>query len=204
MLSAKALLMDKTEALQIVSYKLGLKLGETALEDSVLCHQTIKNAIADKAADTVKTIDTKAYMAAMKSVKLIRLEHAKQQSEVFLQENASQKGVCTTASGLQYRIITPGSGATPSASDSVTVHYHGTLTDGSVFDSSYDRGKPAQFSLNKLIEGWKEGLQLLPTGSKAQLFVPQELAYGERGSGSKVPPYATLIFDLELLEIHTV
>ncbi|MFN2375836.1 MAG: FKBP-type peptidyl-prolyl cis-trans isomerase [Candidatus Binatia bacterium] len=110
--------------------------------------------------------------------------------------------VTTTASGLQYEVLTEGSGPKPSATDNVTVHYKGTLTDGTVFDSSYDRGQPATFPLNRVIKGWTEGLQLMSVGSKYRLTIPSDLGYGAAGAGGKIPPNATLVFDVELLKIN--
>lgn len=110
--------------------------------------------------------------------------------------------VTTTASGLQYEVLTEGTGAKPGATDSVTVHYKGTLTDGTVFDSSYDRGQPATFPLNRVIPGWTEGLQLMPVGSKYKLTIPPNLGYGAAGAGGKIPPNSTLVFEVELIKIN--
>lgn len=119
----------------------------------------------------------------------------------FLEENKLKEGVVTTESGLQYEVIKMGKGAKPTATDKVKVHYHGTLTDGTVFDSSVDRGEPVTFALNQVIPGWTEGVQLMPVGSKFRFYVPQELGYGARQAGS-IPPYSTLIFEVELLGIE--
>jgi len=119
----------------------------------------------------------------------------------FLEANAKREGVITTASGLQYEVLKKGEGPKPGLKDKVTTHYHGTLLDGSVFDSSYDRGQPASFPVSGVIAGWTEALQMMPVGSKWRLYVPYDLAYGERGAGGKIKPYATLIFDVELLSI---
>jgi FKBP-type peptidyl-prolyl cis-trans isomerase FklB len=121
--------------------------------------------------------------------------------ENFLAENAKKDGVVTLESGLQYEILTEGAGDKPSASSTVRTHYHGTLTDGTVFDSSVDRGEPAEFPVNGVIAGWTEALQLMPSGSKWRLTVPHNLAYGERGAGGAIGPFATLVFDVELLDI---
>jgi len=110
--------------------------------------------------------------------------------------------VTTTASGLQYEVLTEGSGPKPSATDNVTVHYKGTLTDGTVFDSSYDRGQPATFPLNRVIPGWTEGVQLMSEGSKYKLTIPPNLGYGAAGAGGKIPPNSTLIFEVELIKIN--
>lgn len=124
-----------------------------------------------------------------------------QQPDSFLQENAKKAGVMTTASGLQYRVLTEGTGPRPAASDTVEVHYRGTFTDGKEFDSSYKRGQPLTFALRGVIAGWTEGLQLMTVGSKYELVIPYTLAYGEKGAGGVIPPYATLIFEVELLGI---
>ncbi|MEC8273499.1 MAG: FKBP-type peptidyl-prolyl cis-trans isomerase, partial [Bacteroidota bacterium] len=122
--------------------------------------------------------------------------------QAFLDENAKNEGVITTASGLQYEVINKGTGATPVESDQVTVHYHGTLVDGTVFDSSVERGQPATFPVNGVIPGWVEALQLMNVGSKYKLYIPSDLAYGERGAGGSIGPNETLIFEVELLSIN--
>ena len=124
-----------------------------------------------------------------------------QAGEDFLAENKKKPGVVTTASGLQYEVITEGKGAKPKATDKVKCHYHGTLTDGTVFDSSVQRGQPATFPLNMVIKGWTEALQLMPVGSKYKLFLHPSLAYGDRQTGAVIGPNSTLIFDVELLDI---
>jgi FKBP-type peptidyl-prolyl cis-trans isomerase FklB len=119
--------------------------------------------------------------------------------ESFLAQNKSRPGVVETPSGLQYEVLTEGTGPKPSANNKVTCHYHGTLIDGTIFDSSVQRGQPATFPLNMVIKGWTEALQLMPTGSKWRLFLPPNLAYGERQTGSYIGPNSTLIFDVELI-----
>jgi len=121
--------------------------------------------------------------------------------ELFLAENAKKDGITVTDSGLQYEIITEGSGEKPTASSRVKTHYHGTLIDGTVFDSSVDRGAPIDFPVNGVIAGWTEALQLMPVGSKWRLYIPHNLAYGERGAGASIAPFSALIFDVELLDI---
>jgi FKBP-type peptidyl-prolyl cis-trans isomerase len=120
----------------------------------------------------------------------------------FLEENAKKEGVVTTASGLQYRVLHEGYGTQPKASETVRVHYRGTLIDGTEFDSSYKRGQPISFRLNQVIAGWTEGLQLMKTGARHELYIPYHLAYGERGAGNVIPPFAALIFEVELLEVQ--
>lgn len=121
--------------------------------------------------------------------------------EAFLAENKAKAGVTTTASGLQYSIEKEGTGAKPTATDRVKVHYTGRLLDGKVFDSSVERGQPAEFGVNEVIKGWTEALQLMPVGSKWKLYIPAELAYGDRGAGADIKPGSTLVFDVELLDI---
>lgn len=122
--------------------------------------------------------------------------------EKFLAENAKKPGVVTTASGLQYRVVRKGTGAKPGATDTVRVHYKGQMLDGKTFDSSYDRNEPVVFPLNQVVPGWQEGLQLMPVGSKFQLWIPSKLGYGERGTpGGPIQPNSTLVFDVELLDI---
>ncbi|MFI3198135.1 MAG: FKBP-type peptidyl-prolyl cis-trans isomerase [Methylococcaceae bacterium] len=121
----------------------------------------------------------------------------------FLAENTKKANIVTTASGLQYEILTPGTGtATPLATDTVKVHYKGTTLDGKEFDSSYSRGEPISFPLNRVIPGWTEGVQLMTEGSKYRFYIPSELAYGEQGAGGSIGPNSTLIFDVELIKIQ--
>ena len=119
----------------------------------------------------------------------------------YLEENAKRDEVTVTESGLQYEVVTEGDGETPDASSTVRVHYHGTLINGTTFDSSYERGQPAEFPVGGVIKGWTEALQLMKAGSKYRLYVPHDLAYGEQGAGAAIAPYSTLIFDVELLDV---
>ena len=126
---------------------------------------------------------------------------AKQEGEAFLKANAQKPDVITRPSGLQYMVLQEGTGKSPKASDTVKCHYEGFLIDGTVFDSSVQRGEPATFPLNQVIAGWTEGLQLMKEGGKTRFFIPYLLAYGPSGAGQSIPPYATLIFDVELIEV---
>ncbi|AIG00124.1 peptidylprolyl isomerase [Alteromonas australica] len=119
----------------------------------------------------------------------------------FLEENAKRDGITVTESGLQYEVVAKGDGEKPVPASTVRVHYHGTLIDGTTFDSSYERGQPAEFPVGGVIKGWTEALQLMEVGAKYRLYVPHELAYGEQGAGAAIAPYSTLIFDVELLDI---
>jgi FKBP-type peptidyl-prolyl cis-trans isomerase len=124
-----------------------------------------------------------------------------EEGNAFLEKNKARAGVTTTPSGLQYEILTAGTGPMPTAADQVRVHYHGTLIDGKVFDSSVDRGEPVVFGVGQVIPGWTEALQLMPVGSKWKIYLPSQIAYGERGAGGDIGPNAALIFEVELLEI---
>ena len=126
---------------------------------------------------------------------------AKSEGEKYLSENAKKEGVVTLPSGLQYQVLKEGNGKSPKATDKVVCHYEGMLIDGTMFDSSIQRGEPATFPLNGVIAGWTEGLQLMKEGGKYRFFIPYQLGYGERGAGASIPPFATLVFDVELIEV---
>ena len=126
---------------------------------------------------------------------------AKSEGEKYLSENAKKEGVVTLPSGLQYQVLKEGHGKSPTATDKVVCHYEGMLIDGTMFDSSVQRGEPATFPLNGVIAGWTEGLQLMKEGAKYRFFIPYQLGYGERGAGASIPPFATLVFDVELIEV---
>ena len=136
-----------------------------------------------------------------KSKQELTAKKAQGEGAAFLAENAKREGVISLESGLQYEILTEGNGQIPTINDKITAHYHGTLIDGTVFDSSVDRGEPASFPVNGVIAGWTEALQIMPVGSKWKLYVPSDLAYGDRGAGQIIGPYSTLIFEVELLSI---
>lgn len=126
---------------------------------------------------------------------------AKAAGESFLADNAKKEGVVVLPSGLQYQVLKEGNGKKPSSTDQVKCHYEGTLIDGTIFDSSYQRNEPATFGLNQVIAGWTEGVQLMSEGAKYRFFIPYNLAYGERGAGAQIPPFAALVFDVELLKV---
>ena len=198
---------QKTE-IESVSYSLGVNIGENIQKQFPNIDITnFENGIKDvldaskvpsiQGANAQKVIQdyfTKQQAAA--SQEIIKV------GEDFLAKNGKRKEVTTTKSGLQYEILKVGDGPKPSATDNVKTHYHGTLLDGTVFDSSVDRGEPISFNVNGVIAGWTEALQLMTVGSKWRLYIPYNLAYGERGAGSKIGPYSTLIFEVELLNIN--
>ena len=195
-----------------VSYAIGMNIGRNLHKDSIdvdpnLLLQGMKDAMAG--GKTLLTDDeAKSAMMALQNDLRQKQEAKTQQAgdtnkkegEAFLAANKTKEGVVTLPSGLQYKILQAGTGPKPSATDSVVVNYRGTLVNGTEFDSSYKRGQPATFPVNGVIKGWTEALQLMPAGSKWQLFIPSDLAYAERGPG-EIGPNATLIFEVELLKI---
>ena len=138
----------------------------------------------------------------MQKVASEKVEREKVANELFLANNKKSEGVVTTASGLQYKVISASKGKMPKASDNVTVHYTGRLIDGVVFDSSRERNEPATFKVDGVIEGWTEALQLMHEGDKWTIFIPASIGYGEQGAGNQIPPHATLIFDVELIKVN--
>lgn len=200
------------------SYALGASMGRY-LNDNlsknaeigiVLDEEKLLGGIRDALAENVQLTEDeiKTVMVALEAEVNKRRDEKQQEltaaakgvGEAFLAENAKKEGVIVTESGLQYEVLTASEGAKPTATDKVTVHYHGTFLDGSVFDSSVERGEPATFGLNQVIPGWTEGLQHMTVGSKYKFYIPYDLAYGERGRSS-IPGYSTLVFEVELLSI---
>ena len=191
-----------------ISYALGLSMGQNLMGSGVekLNYQDLAAGIEDVLTHQQPKI---SYQEAQQVLNTFfqELEQkiagaAKEAGEKFLAENAKREGVKVTESGLQYEILEPSLCQKPKATDTVRVHYEGTLIDGTVFDSSYKRGESITFPLNGVIKGWTEGLQLMSIGSKYKFFIPYQLAYGERGAGASIPPYAALIFTVELLGIE--
>lgn len=192
-----------------VSYGIGRQLGDQLREnpppgislDAVIAG--IRDAFTGTASQ-VSPEDLNASFAVirerMQAEAQRKAEAAAGEGKAFLAENAKREGVTTLASGLQYEVLTAGEGVKPTAEDQVRTHYHGTLIDGAVFDSSYQRGQPAEFPVGGVIAGWTEALQLMGVGSKWRLYVPSELAYGAQGVGS-IPPHSVLVFDIELLAV---
>ncbi|MFN6264341.1 MAG: FKBP-type peptidyl-prolyl cis-trans isomerase [Chromatiaceae bacterium] len=201
---------DLTTLEQHASYGIGLQMGQQ-LADNPFDGLDIAAVAAGLAAafyGDEPEVSEDQIRAAFQVIsgRMQEAESAKAQvaaavGEAFLAENASKAGIVVTESGLQYEVLTAGSGAKPTRSDKVRTHYHGTLIDGTVFDSSYNRGQPAEFPVSGVIAGWTEALQLMPVGAKYRLYIPHNLAYGERGAGGAIKPYSALIFDVELLEI---
>lgn len=190
-------------AIEIVSYKMGLKNGKNAKLDSLLDSGIIDQAIADQSANSARSIELKSYMQATKLLREYKLQLSAEANTSWLAENSTKVNVITLPSGLQYLIEKEGEGAYPTIESSVTIHYEGKLITGEVFDSSYKKNQPSVFNLKKMIKGWQEGLQLVQPGACCHFFIPQQLAYGERGYDSIVPPYSTLIFKVEFVSINT-
>jgi len=190
-----------------ISYALGLGIGQQ------LKNMNIENFSIESFAKSIADVmsGAKTEMTAVEAQKMLNeyfqekeAQDAKKNIEAgkdYLKENGSREGVVTTASGLQYEVLQEGTGKSPKATDKVRCHYEGRLTDGTVFDSSYQRGEPADFGLNQVIAGWTEGVQLMKEGAKYRFHIPYLLGYGERGAGASIPPYATLVFDVELIKV---
>lgn len=192
---------------QKVFYAIGLLISNSLstfnLSKSEL--EMVKSGLTDGALHKKPKVDASAYRAKIQELHKTRLaataDHEKKAGEAFIDKMAKHKGVVRTASGMLYEPIKEGTGASPTASDRVKVHYQGTLIDGTVFDSSRQRGQPATFGLNQVIRCWSEGLQLMKVGGKGRIVCPSNLAYGDRGRPPKIPPGATLVFEVELLDI---
>jgi FKBP-type peptidyl-prolyl cis-trans isomerase FklB len=207
----KPALKDQKEK---VSYIIGMDIGAKFKEQSVdidpdILARGIKDGLSG-ARPLLSGPEAREVMHAFEKELRTKQEAARKaageknkiEGEAFLAENKKKEGIKTLPSGLQYKVIRPGTGKKPKATDTVTTHYKGTLIDGTEFDSSYKRGKPATFAVNGVIPGWTEALQLMEEGAKWQLFIPPNLAYGERGAGQVIGPQATLIFEVELISIQ--
>ena len=206
--------VELTTDSQKFGYSIGVDLGNSLKPVSAHVDvAALKQGLDDVSAGATLKLDDAAREAVKATVsKTMQEEQVKQRDEAaakalaegekFLAENATKEGVKTTATGLQYKVLTEGSGASPTAADEVTVHYKGTLINGEEFDSSIARGQPVTFPLGNVIEGWTEGVQLMKPGAKYQFFIPSKLGYGERGAGVKIGPNQTLIFAVELIEVQ--
>jgi FKBP-type peptidyl-prolyl cis-trans isomerase FkpA len=188
-------------------YALGLALGPQLAPFNLTAAELdlVKAGLSDAVLNKEKQVDLKAYMPKIQALAHGRASAAaaeeKKAGQAFLEKAAAEKGATKTASGLIYSVIKPGTGAQPKATDKVKVHYKGTLTDGTVFDSSIERGEPATFPLNGVIKCWTEGVQMMKVGGKSKLVCPSDIAYGDHGSPPKIKPGATLVFEVELLDI---
>lgn len=208
-----AVAADLTTDKQKVSYMVGMDVGNSLsqIKDEIdvdVLIQGLKDSMAGGATKLTPEQANEVKQAFMQRMQEKAMEERtaaaaanRSEGEAFLAANKSKPGIRTTESGLQYQVLTQGNGEKPAATDRVKVHYVGTLIDGTKFDSSIDRGTPAEFALNGVIKGWTEGLQLMPAGSKYKFFVPSDLAYGEQGTPGPIGPNSTLIFEVELLEI---
>lgn len=203
-----AVAQNEPAEMDSISYSLGVLMAQNLKGQGVsdLDWEQVAQGMSDVLEDNELKVSLEdANMKIQKyfqSLQKKKYESTIQAGEQFLAENAKRPEVTTMESGLQYEILTKGEGPRPADTSRVTVHYTGKLLDGTVFDSSVERGQPATFGVTQVIKGWTEALQLMPKGSKWRVFIPYELAYGERGAGPKIGPYSTLIFDIELLEIE--
>ena len=197
-----------------ISYSVGYRLGGDFKRQNIEINpDMLIQGMKDAAGEGEPVMTEQEMMNVMTTmanrVKAEQMEKQKQQGadnlkagEAFLAENAGKEGVTTLPSGLQYKVITSGAGKSPQKSDKVTVNYRGTLIDGTEFDSSYSRGKPATFGVGQVIPGWTEALQLMKEGDKWEIYLPAKLAYGERGAGSKIGPHSALVFEVELISVN--
>jgi len=200
--SKKVKLKSKTDT---AYYALGIEYGKNIRKNAF--GQINKEAFVSGIMDALNGKDTNRVKKSslivqqfMSEQREAKSEKAREEGENFLAENKNKEGIVTTTSGLQYKILREGKGPKPTKNDQVTTHYTGKFIDGNIFDSSVERGQPATFPVTGVIPGWVEALQLMPVGSKWELYIPQDLAYGPRGQGP-IPPYSVLIFEIELLEI---
>lgn len=190
-----------------ISYALGLSMGQNFLSTGIKSlniedfSRAIQAVYANEKPEMSYDEAKQVINSFFEKIQNEALEANTKAGEAFLAENAKNEGVVTLPSGLQYEIVKEGNGEKPQATDRVKCHYHGTLIDGRVFDSSVSRGEPAVFGVNQVIPGWVEALQLMPKGSTWKLYIPSHLAYGERGAGEAIAPNSTLIFEVELIDI---
>ncbi len=190
-----------------ISYSLGVLIAQNLKGqgfdklDPASLTLAVQDVLAGKPTSISAEEAGKLVNSYIEKQKMSQSEGIINEGKTFLEDNAKKPGVVSLPSGMQYTVMKEGTGPKPGPNDKVTTHYHGTLISGEVFDSSVDRGEPASFPVNGVIKGWTEALQLMPVGSKWKLFIPSPLAYGERGAGGKIKPYATLVFEVELLSI---
>ena len=192
-----------------MSYAIGVQVGNDFKRSGMdIDVKSLSSAISDIMSDKKPRLDQKEMQSALNMLREQQMKKQqnaanenKKKGEAFLAKNKNEKGVVTLASGVQYKVMKKGSGKKPGPGNSVVAHYEGRLIDGTVFDSSIKRGKPATFPVTGVIKGWQEALQLMKVGSKWQVYIPSDLAYGQRGTGPDIGPNSTLIFDIELIEI---
>lgn len=203
----RAIRQKKKQEMNKISYALGLGIGQQlknmGIEDFSV--EDFTKSICDVLTDSETAISHREAQALLNeyfdSQSKKQAQKAIAEGKAYLEANAKKEGVVTTKSGLQYQVLTEGTGRSPKATDKVRCHYEGWLINGEVFDSSYQRGEPADFPLNGVIPGWTEGVQLMKEGAKYRFFIPYLLGYGERGAGSNIPPFSTLVFDVELIKV---
>ena len=189
---------ENDKAIYSLGYDLGTELKGHVLE---LNQELLLQGVNDAIEGNKPLVKTTGRNRALAQIRAQRVQHNLEQSQAFLAENAKKDAVVTLDSGLQYRVIKAGEGKTPQATDSVSVNYRGTLIDGTEFDSSYERGKPASFQLKKVIKGWREALLLMKEGAKWALYIPPQLGYGKRGMRNRIPPNSALIYEVELIAV---
>lgn len=193
--------------LDSASYSFGMKIAQGLKSDGVtglnyeLLKQGMQDVFTDKALVVNDELAGRTIGQFLEKISRAKYAVAEETNKKFLEENTKNPKITTLPSGLQYEVLTMGTGAKPKETDTVTVHYKGALIDGKQFDSSYDRNEPITLPLNGVIPGWTEGVQHMPVGSKFRFYIPYQLGYGERGAGPDIPPFSTLIFDIELLKI---
>jgi len=206
--ASKAKAADLTDPDNKASYCIGVIIGSNMKMQGLdsLNAETFSAALRDVLGNSALKVDrTQAESTVQQYMQQVMEQKgakAREAGEQYLEKNKASEGVKVTASGLQYKVIKAGAGKTPTSTDKVTVHYTGKLTDGTVFDSSVERGEPITFDVSGVIPGWTEILQLMKEGDKWMVYIPYSLAYGERGAGAQIPPYSTLIFEIELLKVN--
>lgn len=199
--------LSNAQQMDSLSYSLGILVGDNLSKqgfdklDITSLAQGLEAAITKTDMKMDQATANQVVQQYMQKKDEAKFADAVASARAFFEGNAKKPGVISLPSGLQYEVLTSGTGASPGLTDKVTTHYHGTLLDGTVFDSSVDRGEPASFPVNGVIKGWTEALQLMKVGDKWRLYVPSDLAYGSRGAGAKIPPFTPLIFEVELLSI---
>lgn len=208
MLTIYGSLMDMNNSITKLSYAYGLTIGNNLQQQGVqgidytAMTKGLIDAFFNEEEPKMTPEEAEQFLNEyMTQLMMIKAQQKKEEGQQWLAENAKRPEVKTTESGLQYEVMEEGTGEKPTANSKVTVHYHGMLTDGTVFDSSVDRGQPATFGLNQVIKGWTEGLQLMSKGAKYKLYIPSDLGYGERGAGGAIGPNEVLVFEVELIEI---